>query len=183
MKSKNTLLLIDVLGAAALLTMVSLTVWFSFLKPDTASSRMRSMSIELTQLEADLRGIRTAFDNLTGEHRLLMQRAEASGKLPERSSIDHDLHEITGLAKDSNLRLEQVQPVATVIYPNVREKLYRLISDGTFADHLRFLRAFEQCSFWADVTYFKLEQVNADPKQADPARKCELALSFYSSVQ
>ena len=165
---------------AALLSTVG---WYAFFKPDTASSRMRTLSAELAQMRTDSRRLRSALETQTAQWHNLLEEAERKGRLPSRSPVDQDLRTITGLANENHIKFLQVEPVSTVRYPNVLEIRYRVRSVGNYADHLRFLTAFEQCSFWADVTHVKLEQSMADMVSFNPARSSDMTVSFYSGIQ
>lgn len=183
MLQNRSLRLIDAGGALVLLGLLSAVAWYAFLKPDTASSRMRTLTGEVAQMRADLRRLRSALEAKTALRGKLLAEAEQKGRLPARSPIDQDLRTITGLANQNSIKFLQVEPVSTVRYPNVLEIKYRVRSIGEYADHLGFLKAFEQCSFWADVTHLKLEQSMADMTNFDSARHSDMTLSFYSGLQ
>ena len=58
--------------------------------------------------------------------------------------------------------------------------LYRLQTQGRFADYLEFLRGFEACASWADIASLKLESHSA----RTPAGKSgELTVSLYSAIE
>lgn len=182
MANTRSLWLLDAAAAAILFAMIAAVAWYVFFKPDTASSRVHSLGSEVSQLQADLRQLRHALDAGTAKRKWLLAETERSGRLPSRSPIDRDLETITRLADRYTIGLLGVEPVSEVQYPNVRESRYRLQTAGTYHNLLRFLQAFERCSFWADVTHFKLEQSRTDMINFDPQRKCDLILSFYSAT-
>lgn len=157
--------------------------WYAFFKPDTASSQIDAVAADVAQEQADLQQLQSALAQSRTMRKTLLVDAKKKGHLPTRSPIDEDLQTITGLANASNVKFVQVEPISTVLYPNVQEHRYRVRTVGTFSNHLRFFQAFEDCSFWADITYVKLEQTMTEMNQLDVIRHSDMTLSFYSALQ
>jgi len=183
LSGQRSLWLIDGIAALVIIAIAWAVGWYAFFKPDTATSQMRALSGDLSQMRADLRRLRSALDRTTDEHQAMLVEVEKTGRLPDRSPIDQDLKTITALANRYGVKFLHVEPVPGTEYPSVKEMRYRVKSIGTYEDHLRFLDAFEQCAFWADVTYFTLDQTKADMVKFDATRKSELILSFYSATR
>jgi Tfp pilus assembly protein PilO len=183
MTQSRSIWLLDLVGAVVLCAMVGAVGWYAFLKPDTASSRVHELGSEVSQLRADLRQIRHALDLGIAERQRLLAETGRRGRLPSRSPIDRDLETITRLADRCGVSLLGVMPISEVRYPNVRESRYQMQTAGTYSNLLRFLKGFEDCSFWADVTHIKLEQSRNDMLKQESHRKCDLILSFYSATE
>ncbi len=179
----RSLLLIDAVGMTVLLTLCGAVGWYVLVKPDTASSQMHAFSAEVRQLRANLTRLHRALDSEKSRRRDLRAAAEALGRLPTKSPIDHDLETITSLARGNDVKILEVLPTSTVRYPNVLEHQYWLKTSGLFSDQVRFLQAFEQCSFWADVTYLRISQTPAEMNTLELMRQSELTVSFYSAFQ
>ncbi len=177
------LIIINVGGALVTLTIVAAVGWYAFADPDTASSRLRQLAGEVKQLNDDLMRLHAALDVQTAQQRKLLEAAEALGRLPSKSPIDRDLKQITALAGANGVKLLEVAPTSTVRYPNVLELRYRVKAEGTYQNQLRFLEDFEQCSFWADVTYLRMAQRSKVQGGSDTMRLSELTVSFFSAFQ
>lgn len=180
----RSLILIDAVGALSMALMIGAVGWFVFLKPDTASSQLQALVGEVRQLNTDLERLQSALDGQSSQQRDLLKSAESLGRLPSKSPIDQDLQRITSLAARHDVKVMEVSPTSTVNYPNVLETRYSLRAEAAFEDYLGFLRDFEQCSFWGDVTYLSFQEA---PKAAkgvvDAGRPSELTVSFYSAFQ
>jgi Tfp pilus assembly protein PilO len=182
MKS-NALWTIDVLGGLVTATLVCSACWFAFFRPETASGRVAELTTLLEQRRDKLRQLQFSLEAQSTTQRELTALLRDRGRLPEKSPIEKDLQTITSLAESNRIRFEQVIPTATMEYPNVLQQSYRIRAVGTFADHLRLFRDFEECSFWADVTHLKLEQTTEEMTNLDPTRHSEITLSFFSALQ
>jgi len=183
MSNRRSIWLIDGCGGLVVSVLLVTMSWYAFFKPDTASSQIEAVAADVAQGQADLQQLQSALSQGGATRQALMSAAEEQGHLPQRSPVDQDLQTITGFANASNVKFLQVQPISTVLYPNVQEQRYRIRTVGTFSDHLRFFQAFEACSFWADITYVKLEQTMTGMNQFDAARQSDMTLSFYSALQ
>lgn len=179
----STLLIIDVAGALCTGALLSTVTWYAFLKPDTATSRVRLVSEEVEQSRADLGQLRTALDRQMALNRTLKKSAAKKGRLPTKSPVENNLRTIASLAKSNNVRFVSVAPTSEVRYPGVLELRYRVDTTGTYPNLLRFLDAFERCSLWADVTHMRVRRSVVDVNQLEPLCNSELTLSFFSAVQ
>lgn len=179
----RTLLIIDVAGALLTGVLLTTVAWYAFLKPDTATSRVRLVSGEVEQSRADLGRLQMALDRQAALNHKLKGLAAQKGRLPTKSPVEQDLRTITSLAESNNVDFVSVAPTSEVRYPGVLELRYRVDTTGTYPDHLRFLAAFERCSSWADVTYMRVRRSVADVNELEPICKSELTLSFFSAVQ
>lgn len=179
----RSLILIDGVGVVVLISITAAVGWYAFAKPDTASSRVRAMSADVSQLSADFARLQTALDEQRTRYAELSASAEALGSLPSKSPIDQDLKQITALASDNRVDVLEVVPTAQIQYPNVLELQYNIKVAGRYADHIRFLQAFEACSFWADVTYLRFSQRARPVEGLEETRLGALTVSFYSAFQ
>lgn len=179
----RSLWLVDAIGLALTAGMLSTVSWYALLKPDTASSQVHTLEGEVAQARADLRQLHAALDEKSGEYRRLMKRSEQIGQLPEKSPIDFDLRNITAIAKGRNVDFLHVEPIATILYPDVTEFRYHVRASGGFADQLSFLESFEGCSFWADVTHLSLSEPKSIAGDGRIFVESDLTLSFYESQQ
>lgn len=179
----RTLLIIDVAGALFTCGLLTTVAWYAFLKPETATSRMRQLTDEAEQSRADLGRLQMALDRQAASNHKLKGLAAQKGRLPTKSPVEHDLRTITALAEANNVSFVLVAPTSKVRYPGVLELRYRVNTTGTYPDNLRFLAAFEQCSLWADVTHMRVRRSVADVNELEPICKSELTLSFFSAVQ
>ncbi|NOS99478.1 MAG: hypothetical protein HOP29_02500 [Phycisphaerales bacterium] len=175
--------LVDAAGLAVTAGLLSAVSWYALLKPDTASSQVHALQTDVAQARADLRQLHGALDEKTNEYRTLMKRSEQVGKLPEKSPIDFDLRSITAVAKSKNVEFLHVEPIATILYPDVTEFRYHVRAGGAFADQLSFFESFESCSFWADVTHVRLSETKTPSTDGRMRVESDLTLSFYESQQ
>lgn len=179
----RTLLMIDVGGALCTCGLLATVAWYAFLKPDTATSRVRLVSEEVDQSRADLSRLQMALDGQVALNHKLTGLAAQKGRLPTKSPVEQDLRTITSLAEANNVSFVSVAPTSEVRYPGVLELRYRVDTIGTYPGLLGFLAAFERCSLWADVTYMRVRRSVADVNEPEPICRSELTLSFFSAVQ
>ena len=177
------LVMIHVGGTLVTLAVVVGVGWYAFADPETASGQLRQLSGEVKALNQDLSRLHRALDVQTERQRNLVESAKELGRLPSKSPIDRDLRTITALASANGVKLLEVAPTSTVRYPNVLELRYRVKAEGSYGDQLGFLSDFEQCTFWADVTYLRMAQRTKQPDGSDPTRQSELTVSFFSAFQ
>ncbi len=175
--------LVDVVGGLTVASIVGVTGWYAFVKPDTASSQLHALTASVSQLNADLGRLQTMLGGQKARYGELSRLAESLGKLPSKSPIDQNLRQITVLAETNGLSVLEVAPVAQVQYPNVLELQYNIKMEGRYTDHLGFLKAFEGCSFWVDVTYLRFSEASAQVRALGEARQCDLTVSLYSAIQ
>lgn len=175
--------LIDVCGAAVTAVLFIAVGWYAFLKPDTATSRMHALSQEVNQLRGDLGQLQSMLDVQTADYRKLLAGAEKRGRLPTKSPVEEDLRAITALAYANDVNFTEVAPLSRVRYPNLLELRYRIKAVGTYANQLRFLKAFEQCSAWADVTYMKMDRPSRGRGNFETTRHSDFTVSFFSAVE
>ena len=180
---RHTLLMIDATGVLLTGVLLTTAAWYAFLKPDSATSRVRVVSDDVDQSRADLRQLQMALDRQAASNRSLKTLAAQEERLPSKSPVENDLRIITSLAKSNNVKLVSVAPTSEVRYPGVLELRYRVDTTGTYPDHVRFLAAFERCSLWADVTHMRVRRSVRDVNELEPICKSELTLSFFSAVQ
>lgn len=180
---KSKAMLIDAVGAIIVASLVGAVAWYVFIKPDTASSQVQVLLTEVSQRRADLAGLRTLMATQRTRYRDLSAEAASLGQLPSKSPIDQDLKKIAALAGENNIQLLDVTPASRLQYPDVLELQYNIKTEGTYADHVRFLEAFEVCSFWADVTYLRFAQAPTAFQTSAQSRRGELTVSFYSAMQ
>lgn len=183
----HTVLIIDALGGVTLMAMIGLVGWFAFFKPDTATTRCHELRQQLAGDQAELDRLLASLQSQQDRHAELAAKAERTGRLPSRSPIEQDLKTIAALARANHVKVTEVVPSSTVRYPNVLEQRYRVKAEAQFSDYIRFLRAFEGCSSWADITFLKVassEQPGAAGAAGAPAaRSSDMTVSFFSAFQ
>jgi Tfp pilus assembly protein PilO len=182
MKAKNhTLLLVDLIGAIIVSAILAGAGWFAYADPESSSHRVNLLATELDQSSASLQRIQVALNEQVNEQRILQEQTASLGQLPRKSPIDQDLKTIANLAASHNVNVIEVAPVFDVRYPSVLELCYSIKTEATFSDYLRFLRAFQNCSFWSDLTYLRIDQPTNVVGDSEFKPRAELTVSFYSA--
>lgn len=179
----RTILLVDIIGALVVATTIVGAGWYVFIKPDTASSQLHALSADVRQLQVDQSQMRTVLDAQKTTRLAVLASADELGQLPDESPIDQDLKKITSIASDNGIKILEVIPVATVRYPSILELRYKIKAEGSFPGHVRFLRDYEACSFWSDMTYLSMVETMGETGAEGPNRQSELTVSFFSSYQ
>ncbi len=181
MRTEKSTILIDVIGATAVISMVSWVAWYSFLKPDTATSQVNALAVAVEVSTSRLRDLEHGLDQQKSVHRGLFGQATDRENLPDEIPIEQTLADITALADRHGVRMIGVSPWSKVKYSGVLEIRYRLSAEGGFQNLLRFLKEFESEDYWADVTFLNLLPGGAGD-EAESMRLAELTLSFFSAI-
>ena len=179
----RTLWPIDLAGALLTAALLYTAGWYALFRADAASTRVPTLALELEAKEHELRVLRATLQDRREELDILNAEIRQKGRLPDRSPLEQDLATISSLAEANGVTIEGVEPIAEIHYPSVLERCLRIQTVGSFTNHLRFLRAFESCSFWADITYLKLEQTKEEMLHLSPTRHSSFVLSSFSAVQ
>jgi Tfp pilus assembly protein PilO len=110
------------------------------------------------------------------------EELESKGALPSQTPVEKDLARITRLAQKHRLTLDEIVPQASAEYPGIRELCYSVKGEGRFTDWLAFLRGFETCPFWADITHMKVTQTGQGARAMFSTTRVELTVGFFSAM-
>lgn len=173
---------IDLGGAALACLLLCGTGWYTYFRPQTASSQIPEALSSVHRLDAELAQLRSTLEARATTRDKLRQSAEQLGRLPAKSPIEQNLRTITALAETHGVKVLEVLPLGKVSYPNALEVRFRVRAVAAYADQLRFLRSFQECSMWADVTYLRLAQRFVDPAELAVQSEADLTVSFFSAT-
>ena len=178
-----SILLMDLIGAAACAGLMSVFVWFAYFRGDRTVAEIRELSGTIADARRDLVALRTSLDR---QRTILQQRqAElaAGGQLPDETPIEEYFQTLSRVASAHRLHVVRHNPLAPRTYPGLLEQRYAYEVSGSMPDIARFLKAIEDARFWADVSYLKID---AGSRQVDPAsidRVASLTISVFSSLR
>ena len=173
---------IDAVGGALVCACLAVGAWFAFGPPRQAAAELRAHRDEAIRLDDEVSQMRATLLAAQERRQAARQRVESLGALPRRMKVEHDLNTIAELARDHNLSLSHVEPVATTDYPGVREARYTIRGTGQFPDWMAFLHAFEAGPFWADITNLDIGPPRGTRTAPDAAPETTLTVSFYAAT-
>lgn len=176
-----SILLMDLIGAAACAGLLSAFVWFACFRGDRTVAEIRELSETITDARRDLVGLRTSLD----QQRTILQQRQAElvagGQLPDETPIEEYFQTLSRVASSHRLHVVRHNPLSPRTYPGLLEQRYAYEVSGSMPDITRFLKAIEDAKFWADVSYLKID---AGSRQVGPAsieRVASLTISVFSS--
>ncbi len=173
--------LIDACGALALLACLGGAVWLTFLRHNSARQESAAFRARLEADRQTLATMQLAVERQQNKLQAGLQRLEISGRLPQHSPIEEFFQALAVAAARSGLHVLSQTPAETRIYPGLTEQCFTYEITGTLHNILSFLQAVEQTSYWADVSYLKIDQGDA-AGGADVHRKAALTLSVFAAV-
>lgn len=184
MTKKNPVKWIDAAGATVAVGGCALAAWLGWLRPDSTTDDIRTLSQSIPALETQLASSRADLSGRT--EALLRQISELSeqGTLPRTAQVEASFHQITALATSCRLDVARVTPLASQAYPGIRESRYLLELSGTTTDIGRFLSGIEHSQLWVDVGYLS---VSAKPERHDDQgsanRVASITISIFSAPE
>ena len=176
----NSLILVDAVGTLAVGACITVAVWCGLLDAAGAADQISDLTGEVARLEDALGSMKSLLERQQDEYQQRQAAFGARDLLPESTSVEGELRTVNDLAQKNRLELTGFTPLGSKRYPGVDELRYRMTAQGSFADHLGFLRDFETGASWADITFLELSAVNA---QAPNGRTAEFTISLYSAVK
>ena len=178
-----SLLLIDAVGVSVVAACVLGAVWMAFIRNDDAAAEIRQLRASIRDARQDLTHLLTTREE---QDALLAQskaELEQRGRLPEQTPIEDYFQTLTTLSNRYHLRVLRQNPLASRQYPGLLEQRYAYVLAGSMPDLTRFLWAVEETDFWADISYFKIENRPGRGTEGSKARVAELTLSLFSAVE
>lgn len=173
--------LIDALGALALLACLGGVVWLTCLRHNSARQECTTLRAQLEANRQTLATMQLAVERQQSKLQAGLQRLEISGRLPQHSPIEEFFQALAAAAARSGLHVLSQTPAETRIYPGLTEQCFTYEITGTLQSILSFLQSVEQSSFWADVSYLKIDQGDA-AGGADVPRNAALTMSVFAAV-
>ncbi len=170
---------VDAVGVLAVAALVWAGVEYGLLDVDRSSQEIRQLSGKVDELREAATRMHASLDTQQEE---LRSRQEALGDgdlLPEQTPVEDDLRAVSDLARQNNLELIEFTPMGAAQYPGVQETRYRMRTKGRYAQHSGFLRDFQRCASWADITFLKMESPNA---RTPDDKSGEMTVSLYSAT-
>ena len=175
-------LLINLSGGVVLMALAGVAAWYGFGEPSTASATVAECRAEVAVVEEDVARIRQNLAKWLSSLEANREELESKGSLPSQTPVEKDLARITRLAQKHRITLDEIVPQVSAEYPGIRELCYSVKGDGRFTDWLAFLRGFEACSFWADITHLKITQAGQGARAMFSTSRVELTVGFFSAT-
>jgi len=183
MKPVAHTLWMDLIGGSLLATVIAGFVYLAFLREDSVQQELDELTSRVSTSREELAALRAVLDSEQESIADKRVELEDSGQLPDRIPVEQDLQTLSVLARRHHLEVLRVDPIQPREYPGLKETRYSFEVTGTMPDMARFFKAIEQAEFWADVSYFKIEQRRPGPGE-DPADQVAgaLTISLFSSA-
>ncbi|MCP4249586.1 MAG: hypothetical protein GY778_21305 [bacterium] len=170
---------IDLVGALAVAACAGVGVWQGLVEPNGSAQRIRDLSAETAEFEANLNKTGVILESKQTAYR---ERQAALGErdlLPDTIPLERDLRTLTELADRNRLEIDEFTPLPSRQYPGVQEDRYRLRATGRFADFISFLGEFEQHASWTDITFVNLTSPEAE---SSVGKSGVMVVSLYSAI-
>ncbi|HRX83813.1 MAG TPA: hypothetical protein P5572_02200 [Phycisphaerae bacterium] len=174
---KRSLIIYDLVGTALVCGAAALGVWSGFFHLHTSVARLAQARDRLAATAATLADAEAALRMEQARGTQLKADISQRGALPRQSPVEDDLRDVARLARESNMDLVQVTPLAGEKYPGLVELRYNVLTRGDFAELLHFLRAFEQSTLWADITGV---DIGAPQQGEDGQQRTSIVLSLFA---
>ena len=178
-----TLVLVDLIGGALVLTCAVAFVWLTFLREDGADREIDSLTDAITSMRQDLAVLNAELDG--GRSRLEAKQASLAeeGQLPPRGPVDEDLRVLSELARRHQVEIVRMTELPSRTYPGLLELRYTLEARASLANLMRLFQALEQADIWADISYLKVVAGRTPSRVQQPERLAQLTVSLFSSAE
>ncbi|MGB0714657.1 MAG: hypothetical protein ACPGXK_02195 [Phycisphaerae bacterium] len=88
----------------------------------------------------------------------LRKKLFAPGQLPQVTSMENYIQELSSLAATHDVQVVLQKPLEAATYPGLLEERLSYSVSGAGANIVQFLKAVEQAEHWADVGYLNIRQ-------------------------
>ena len=180
---RSTLVLVDLIGGALVLTCAVTFVWLTFLREDGADSEIESLTQAVTAMRKDLAEVNAEFDAGRAELETKNTELAAEGQLPRRGPVDEDLKVLSELARRHQVEIVRMTELPSRRYPGLLELRYTLDARTPLSNLMDFFRALEGADIWADISYLKVVAGNAPGQAQQPERLAQLTVSLFSAAE
>lgn len=180
---RSTLVLVDSIGGALVLTCAVTFVWLTFLREDGADSEIESLTQAVTAMRKDLAEVNAEFDAGRAELETKNTDLAAEGQLPGRGPVDEDLKVLSELARRHQVKIVRMTELPSRRYPGLLELRYTLDARTPLSNLMDFFRALEEADIWADISYLKVVAGNAPGQVQQPERLAQLTVSLFSAAE
>ena len=176
------LLAIDIVGGGVVAACLCGFLWLMAVHSDQTTREIREATRTIQTVQQELASLK----NVRESQRTILQtrRAELArdGQLPEQIPLEEYFQALMGLTKQHRLKVLSHHPVAHRQYPGLLEQRYTYELSGSTHDLIRFLSEVERTSYWADVSYLKVERGHAPAGGVSDERMARLTLSLFSAL-
>jgi Tfp pilus assembly protein PilO len=172
---------IDLGGGVLTAALVGSLLWMVLLGDDAATREINSLKRSVASARVELASLRGVLDDQS--ELLARRRSELSesGQLPDRAPIERDLRTLHTLARQHDLRVTHVSPLAPRKYPDLLELRYAIEVVGTTPNLTWFFKSIEDAQCWADISYLKVESGTSSHGESSDQRVASLTISLFSS--
>lgn len=178
----NVIAVIDVLGGCTVAACLCSFVWLTAVRNERTRGDLDALTQQLQRSLHDTVALQAA----RGKQQALLVGYKTdlatTGQLPAAAPTEDYFAKLSGFAERFRLRVVRVQPLSPRRYPGLLEQRYTYDVTGDTPDLIHFLQEIEETSFWADVSFLKIEAGKGpDSGGADP-RAASLTISLFSAL-
>jgi hypothetical protein len=180
-KCTNTTRFLDLLGGALVAASLGAAGWLAVFGAAETKARVTELSGQVQEAKQSIAGFRAARDRQQAElttHQLVLAQR---GRIPARPPIDEYFGALSAMATQHQLRILRHQPLSPRRYPGLLEQRFAYDVTGTVNDLIRFLKAIEDSSYWADISYLKIERGPGADQAAARNRTAQFTISLFSA--
>jgi len=173
---------IDVLAGCVVASCLGAFVWLGFVESKQAGHRIDQLSSQLQAARRDTAALLAAREE---QKQLLAARTAElaeTGQLPAKASVEEYFESLSILTRKLHLSVLRHQPLAPRRYPGLLEQRYTYEVTGSTPDLVHFLQKIEGTSFWADVSFLKIETGKTKKPARDDPRIASLTISLFSAL-
>lgn len=179
-KRDSTLLIIDAVGAGAVVLCLSGFVWLTMIRTDAVGQELSASRRMMRTLHHDQTTVHTNIGTQTTALTACREELANSGSLPEVARVEDYFQFLSTAARRRNLRVLRHRPLSSRTYAGLLEQLYTFDVAGSTPNLLAFLTDIERSTYWADVSYLKVQR-SMDHDVGHSDRNANLTISMYSN--
>jgi hypothetical protein len=173
-------LVLDLIGGCTLAAFLLVFLWLTFVRSDGTASQVKELRRVVQTVRQDLGQAMATRDQLRGVLADRQEELAKTGQLPEQTPVDEYFQTLSRLAEKHHLRVVRQNPLPSRSYPGLFERRYAYEVSGAMPDLTRFFRAIEDTDYWADVSFFKID--NGRGRGSPNERGAVLIISLFSAL-
>ncbi len=173
-------MIVDVVGACAVLCCLGGFVWLTMIRTNVASQELNTSRRKMQTLQRQKIAVHNSITAQTKAIGATRDELAESGSLPAVARVEDYFQFLSTTARNRNLRVLRHLPLSSRDYAGLLEQRYTFDVSGPTPNILAFLADIEESKYWADVSYLKIYR-NIDQSVAGSDRVASLTISMYSN--
>jgi hypothetical protein len=173
---------VDVLGGTVLALCLGAFLWLVLVQNERTTADLQRLTRELQTAEHDTAALQAMRVKHVAALAGFREGLAESGQLPTAAPVEGYFEALSEFAHRHRLRVVRHQPLSALRYPGLVEQRYVYEVTGGTAELVRFLRDIEAASYWADVSFLKIETTTRPDDDGRQPRAASLTISLFSAA-